>query len=81
MCGLFFWILFWIASCFVAALPKTTDMIARFMGVGRGADAVVYVSLAVLFYFVFHLYAKIENVEREITKLVRKLAIKDEDRK
>lgn len=58
-------------------MPQTTDVIASKLGVGRGVDVVIYVSLMVLFYVVFRLFIKIEEVEREITTLVRKLAIDD----
>ncbi len=72
---LLFWILFWFGTGLVAVLPQTTDVIARFVGVGRGADVVIYVSLTVLFYFIFRLYIKIEQVESEVTRLVRKLSL------
>jgi hypothetical protein len=73
----FFWFLFWIVVGFVAVLPQTTDIVARFVGVGRGADVVIYASLLVLFYLIFRVYIKIEQVEREVTGLVRKLALDD----
>ncbi|MBI2472931.1 DUF2304 family protein [Candidatus Uhrbacteria bacterium] len=72
---LLFWILFWFGTGLVAVLPQTTDVIARFVGVGRGADVVIYVSLTALFYFIFRLYIKIEQVESEVTRLVRKLSL------
>jgi small membrane protein len=72
---LLFWILFWIASAVVAALPQTADTVARIVGVGRGADVVIYASLIAIFYLIFRLYVKIEQVEGEITRLVRKLAV------
>ena len=76
---LFFWFFFWGVAGVVAALPQTTDVIANLVGVGRGADLVIYTSLVALFYLVFGVYVKIEKTEREITRLVRKLAIDDLD--
>ena len=76
---LFFWFFFWGVAGVVAALPQTTDVIANLVGVGRGADLVIYTSLVALFYLVFRVYVKIEKTEREITRLVRKLAIDDLD--
>src|SRR3989339_1443788 len=75
-----FWVIFWFAAGLVAVTPQTTDVIARFVGVGRGADVVIYVSLTALFYFIFRLYVKIEQVESEVTHLERKLSL-DEFRK
>lgn len=78
---LLFWILFWLTAGTVAVLPQTTDTVARFVGVGRGADAVIYLSLIVLFYLVFRTYVKIEKTENEITELVRKLSLDELDDK
>ncbi|MBI2475239.1 DUF2304 family protein [Candidatus Uhrbacteria bacterium] len=77
---LIFWIVFWIVVGGVAISPQTTDVIAKLVGVGRGADFVIYISLIALFYLIFRLFGKIEDVEREITKLVRKLAVEEEDK-
>lgn len=74
-----FWILFWLIVGTVAILPQTTQIAARFVGVGRGADLAIYVSLLALFYLVFRLYVKIEQVERDITRLVRKIALEKKD--
>ncbi len=76
---LLFWILFWIVAGVVAALPQTADALARVVGVGRGADVVIYLSLVVIFYLIFRLYVKIEQVEGEITHLVRKLSVDELD--
>lgn len=78
---LLFWILFWMTAGMVAALPQTADIVARFVGVGRGADVVIYTSLIVIFYLIFRLYVKIEQVESEITRLVRKLSLDDLEEK
>lgn len=72
---LLFWICFWALAGVVAALPQTADTVARLVGVGRGADVVIYFSLVALFYLIFRVYVKIEKVEGEITRLVRKLAM------
>lgn len=69
--------MFWIAVGGVALSPQTTDVVAKLVGVGRGADFIIYLSMIALFYLMFKLFGKIEDVEREITKLVRKLAIEE----
>lgn len=74
------WILLWFAVGVVSLMPQTTDVIATKLGVGRGVDVVIYISLIALFYLVFRLFTKIEDVEREITTLVRKLAIEEKDK-
>lgn len=72
------WLLFWILAGVVAWLPGITTEAANLLGIGRGADLVFYVSLIVLFYLIFRIYLKLEKMERNITKLVRRDAIDNE---
>lgn len=76
-----FWSAIWIALALVAILPGVTTFFANLFNIGRGADVVLYASIIILFYVVFLLYSKIEKTEREITKLVRKLALEQKDKK
>ena len=74
------WIFLWFVVAVVALLPQSTTLLANAIGVGRGSDLVVYVSLATLFYLSFRLFIKIEDTQKDITKLVRLLALKDLDK-
>ncbi len=69
------WSALWIAAIVVILLPGTSFFFANLLGIQRGADFVVYISIIALFYLVFRLYVKIDNVEKEVTKLVREIAI------
>jgi len=66
------WVLFWVAAILVVANPNSTTMLAKILGVGRGVDAVMYLSIAFLFFLVFKIFAHLEKIESQITKLVRK---------
>ncbi len=79
--GLLGFIILWMAVAAVALLPQSTTWLANAVGVGRGSDLVIYAALALLFYLSFRLFVKIEETQREITKLVRALALKDLERK
>lgn len=69
------WFLFWFCAIGVAIIPESTNFIARFFGVGRGADFIVYVSLIILFYSVFRLLGRLYKIERDITKIVQYMAL------
>lgn len=75
-----FWTVFWLVAGVVAVLPQTAQIAAGLVGVGRGADLIIYLSLIALFYLHFRALVKIEDVERQMTKLVRKLAIDELDK-
>jgi len=67
-----------VATVIVVYLPQTTDAAARFLGVGRGVDAVLYVSILLLFYALFQQSRKTDRLEHSLTELVRSLALSDE---
>lgn len=67
--------LFWTVVAVVAITPQTTDVVAKYVGVGRGADLLVYVGVVVLFYIVHRLMLKQQQLSDEMTELVRQVAI------
>lgn len=77
LAGLAGWSVFWVAATIIVIRPETASALAKILGVGRGADAIVYFALVAAFYLLFRLFSKIESLERQITRLVRSLALKD----
>jgi hypothetical protein len=73
------WFLFWAAVIVAVVRPATTTSIASLVRVCRGADLVMYVSVLVLFYSLFRMFGKIEELERQITRVVRAAALKELD--
>lgn len=69
------WIGVWASVAAVAVVPAAAQWVANLAGVGRGADFVVYVTLAVLVYAAFRVRITIRGLERQITELVRALAL------
>ncbi len=70
-----FWLIFWLVALFVIWLP--TDVIDKFgelVGVGRGIDVLVYLSIIFLFYNNLRLRSKIDNIQKDITKITRRVA-------
>ena len=57
--------------------PEFFGYVADILGVGRGVDALMYISIVVLFYLIYRLYAKVDTLERQITYIVREIAIRD----
>ena len=75
------WFLFWTAMIVAVLRPATTSAVAAWVRVGRGTDLVMYVSVVVLFYSLFRMFGKIEELERQITRVVRAAALKELDEK
>jgi small membrane protein len=72
---LFLWLGIWGGLILVVFFPGITSYIADIVGIGRGIDVIVYTSIGLLFYMIFRLYVKLEDSEREITQLVREIAL------
>ena len=72
---LLLWSAFWVAVGFFVMAPGLTQFLAKILGVGRGADAVFYVSIVALSYAFFRLYLRSRQLEQQLTVLVRKLAL------
>lgn len=70
-----FWLIFWLAAAAIVISPDSTFYLANKVGIGRGADLIVYVALVLLFIMVFGLTIKLEKMNRNITKLTRKEAL------
>lgn len=70
-----FWFIFWIAAAVVVAMPQTTTILAEKVGIGRGVDLAVYFSVFILFYLVFRIFLKLENMEKTMTKFAEKEAL------
>ena len=71
------WLLFWSGVIVVAWVPDTTNLLARWLGVGRGVDTAMYLSILVVFYLLFRSFAKIEDLDRQLTRIVRANALRE----
>lgn len=67
------------AILFVAGVavvfPERTDSIANWAGVGRGVDLIGYLVQVLLLFMALHFYTKFVDVQRQLTQIVRELAI------
>jgi hypothetical protein len=70
-----FWIGLWLAALVGILFPEFTTYVAKLVGIGRGADVVVYGAIMLLFYMVFRLNVMLEEVRHEITRVVREVAV------
>lgn len=69
------WSLVWVGAAVVVARPEATTEVAQFLGVGRGADLILYGAVITLLILVFHLHVAHHKLERQLTELVRRQAL------
>ncbi|MBT3538532.1 DUF2304 domain-containing protein [Candidatus Parcubacteria bacterium] len=75
--GTLFWILFWFIAGVVVIWPNSVQQIANNFGIGRGVDFVMYIAFALIFFILFRLHVKFEELKRDVTKVVRGKALKE----
>ena len=74
---LIIWYIFWALVLGASWQPHLTDRLAELVGVGRGADLLVYVSILVIFFMLFRIIVTIEQHDRDVTKVVREMGLRD----
>lgn len=56
--------------------PDLTNSIARFVGVGRGADLVMYIWIVLNLFLILRLHIKLREQSEALTKLARQITLK-----
>jgi hypothetical protein len=75
--GIFFWTVLWLLVGLVAVWPDSTYIFARWAGITRGADLVLYLGFLAVFFLLFRHTLRMEKIERDLAALVRVLALRD----
>lgn len=73
-----FWLIFWLLAAAVIISLKFIDRLVANLGfTGSGIEVLLYLSAAVLFYLIFRLRLRLEKIEKDLTKIVKHIALKD----
>ncbi len=70
-----FWLALWLAATGAILYPELTAVVARFLGIDRGADLVFYCGILAMFAGFFLTYVKLRRIDKNLTVLVRRMAI------
>ena len=68
-------LLLWTFGAIATVWPHTVGDLAHALGVGRGADLLLYMTTLSLAVVCFYMYVRFRRVERQLTLLVRRLAM------
>ena len=71
------WAVVWLATGLAILLPDLTIVVAKGVGIGRGADLVLYCTVIVMLVGFFMVYARLRRLRRDLTLLTRHLAIRE----
>ncbi|MFW5888227.1 MAG: DUF2304 family protein, partial [Patescibacteria group bacterium] len=77
-----FWLVFWSAAAGAILFLKQIDEFLTEAGFsGRGIDILFYLAVLLLFYLVFKIRLKMENMEKNLTDISREVAISKKENK
>lgn len=74
--GFVIWFLLWLAVLLVFWQPDATTYLANTLGIGRGADLVVYAAIIIIFYILFKIFVRLNKLDSDLTRVVRSDALK-----
>ncbi len=67
----------WLAGALTILRPQITIRIAAALGIGRGADLILYIFVIAFLVSVFYFYSRLLHLEASLTQIVRQLALRD----
>lgn len=71
------WIIIWGGIGLFSFYPAIIDMVARFFGVKSGAVGFLAIWLIFLTYALFRTFFVVENMEKKLIELARKVALRE----
>lgn len=78
----FAWLIFWSAAAAAVLFLKQIDQWVRQLGFsGSGIEVLLYLAVALIFYLIFRVYARLDKMEGDITKIVREMALSSSEEK
>lgn len=72
-----FWTVFWGAIAFIALNPSMVSYLSAVTGIQNQESAVIVTFLGILFFMVFYLVIRLEELEQRHAKVVRVLALRE----
>jgi|AntRauTorckE6833_2_1112554.scaffolds.fasta_scaffold00072_67 hypothetical protein len=75
-----FWMIFWsLAGLAMLFLKQLDNLLMDFGFSGSGINFLLYLAVLFLFYLIFRLRLKILDLDTKITKLLREIALREND--
>ncbi|RYG21515.1 MAG: DUF2304 domain-containing protein [Chitinophagaceae bacterium] len=57
--------------------PSLSSKLAQYVGVGRGADLIIYVFIVFSFLYNIYMYAKLRIIQQDQTEIIKNIALQN----
>jgi hypothetical protein len=71
------WTLFWGAVAYIAIYPSVLTYLSAVTGIANAENAAIVTLIGILFFMMFYLIIRLEELEQKHTKIVRTLGLRD----
>lgn len=71
------WLLLWVGVLFFIFEQHLLIRLAHLVGISRGVDLVIYLSIILTFYLIYRIFANLNDLNQKITKIAREHALKN----
>lgn len=70
------WTALWLAAGTAIARPELTAVVARVLGIDRGADLVFYLAILAMLVGFFVVSVRLRRIEEDLTRVIRAVALR-----
>jgi len=71
------WTLFWAAIAYISLFPGSLQYLSAFTGIKKNENAATITALGIVFFILFYMIIRIEELEQRLTAIIRGKALKD----
>tara|TARA_Y100000031_G_C8231951_1_gene391336 strand:- start:863 stop:1228 length:366 start_codon:yes stop_codon:yes gene_type:complete len=71
------WCVVWLGVLVVVSFPEIIKPIATLFNLARPIDFFVYLSIVIIFYLIFRIMIRLEQIDENLTNIVRDNALKE----
>lgn len=71
------WTVFWSSIAYISLVPSSLQFLSSLTGIKKNENAALITAIGVLFFIVFYMIMRIEELEQRLTKVVRGKALHD----
>lgn len=75
------WEFFWLFALFLVNNIPALTYFSKLVGIGRGVDLAIYLSIIILYYIIYYLISENFYLKKQLTDIIRHLAIKEYEKR
>ena len=71
------WTIFWSAITYISLIPSSLQALSALTGIKKNENAATITAIGVIFFVLFYLIMRIEELEQRLVKVIRSKALDD----